>query len=180
MYEYVTTMSCVAVNGKPVIGVIHKPFTGKTAWVWVGKIASDYLNSLQPSRVQSNILNEPIITVSRSHSSREKEVVSFAFGPDATIMKAAGAGYKVLQVVSNNATLYLHTTKIKKWDICAGDAILRHLHGRMVTLDNDLLDYSSGTTPVNAGGLIAVLNSPDYFIKEIVQYWSDSQRTNYR
>lgn len=36
-------MVCVAVNGKPVIGVIHKPFEGKTYWGWVGHEVSQNL-----------------------------------------------------------------------------------------------------------------------------------------
>ena len=34
--HFVTTMVCVAINGVPVIGIIHKPFEKLTAWGWAG------------------------------------------------------------------------------------------------------------------------------------------------
>lgn len=40
MYEYVTTMACIAINGEPKIGVVHNVFTKETSWAWVGRIAS--------------------------------------------------------------------------------------------------------------------------------------------
>ncbi|KAF6203248.1 hypothetical protein GE061_003666, partial [Apolygus lucorum] len=50
-YEYVTTMVCVSYQGKPVIGVIHKPFSEepKTYWTWLNKGMSQNLKDVSES-----------------------------------------------------------------------------------------------------------------------------------
>ncbi|XP_030568233.1 putative inositol monophosphatase 3 [Drosophila novamexicana] len=170
LYEYVTTMVCVAVAGRPVIGVIHNPFSGQTAWAWVGHSMSEYLDELhkQP-RLNSE---QPIITVSRSHAAAVKEVARNVFGENVSLLTAAGAGYKVLQVVANNATAYLHTSIIKKWDICAGEAILRALGGAMSTLDDEPINYGPHDSPVNSGGLLASLDQHEEYMERFAKYRS--------
>lgn len=47
LFEYVTTMVCVAVKGRPIIGVIHNPFTGKTIWSWEKRVLSEELRNVK-------------------------------------------------------------------------------------------------------------------------------------
>lgn len=110
----------------------------------------------------------PVIAVSRSHAGDVKNISKTVFGDNSSLLIAAGAGYKVLQIVSNNATAYLHTTKIKKWDICAGNAILKALGGKMTTLKNELIDYSTNTETVNDQGLLASIVNHELYIKKFL------------
>ncbi|XP_036319062.1 putative inositol monophosphatase 3 [Rhagoletis pomonella] len=167
LYQYVTTMVCVAVKGKPIIGVIHSPFIGQTAWAWVDHSMSEYLALIHPLNPDTT---KPLITVSRSHAGSVKELIKDVFGENSEIITAAGAGYKVLQVISNNATAYLHSTKIKKWDICAGDAILRALGGAMTNLNDEFINYGPEGSPVNEQGLLATLKTHDEYIDKLMQF----------
>lgn len=152
LYNYVTTMVCVAVNGEPVIGVIHKPFVPKTFWVWKGK--SHNIDNI----IGKDNSDKIKVIVSRSHSGKVKEVVKEKFADGKfEIIPAGGAGYKVLELVNGNADVYIHVTAIKKWDICAGNAILNALGGRMVTEDKNLITYGDPTQVLNENGLIATL-----------------------
>ena len=60
------------------------------------------------------------------------------------------------QVAERKADLYLHTTAIKKWDICAGDAVLRTLGGKMTTRRGREINYGLHGDPKNSDGIVAV------------------------
>lgn len=157
LVEYVTTMVCVAVKGVPVLGVIHFPFSGETTWAWVGKNAPAR-HSLPPSKVK--------IITSRSHKGEVASVVRTALGKDVELIEAGGAGYKSIQVATNNVTAYVHTTLIKKWDICAGDAVLRALGGKMTTLYGKEIPYGHDDDVVNKDGLFATLSGHEKMLKQ--------------
>lgn len=152
LINYVTTMVCVAVNGKPIIGVIHKPFTGYTAWAMVD-------GGSNTKRRASYNEKTPTIIVSRSHSGAVKEVTLQAFGNQTKILSAGGSGYKVLSLLDvtgndqETADVYIHNTYIKKWDICAGNAILSALNGQMTNLKGEEIIYTGSDG--NEGGLLA-------------------------
>uniref|UniRef100_A0A9L0SJ27 Golgi-resident adenosine 3',5'-bisphosphate 3'-phosphatase n=1 Tax=Equus caballus TaxID=9796 RepID=A0A9L0SJ27_HORSE len=104
----------------------------------------------------------PRIVVSRSHSGMVKQVALQTFGNQTTIIPAGGAGYKVLALLDvpdksqEKADLYIHVTYIKKWDICAGNAILKALGGHMTTLSGEEISYT-GSDGIE-GGLLASIS----------------------
>lgn len=151
LLDYVTTMVCVAVHGSPVIGIIHQPFLNKTTWGWVG-----HGSSIHPSSRSDNT-EARVVVVSRSHPGEVEALAKKAFGPDVKVVPAGGAGYKVLQLVEGHADAYLHSSAIKKWDVCAGNALLASLGGRMTALDGTTISYSPKASEVHLGGLLAAL-----------------------
>lgn len=60
--------------------------------------------------------------------------------------------------MEGNATIYMHNTRIKKWDLCAGNAIVNSVGGRMVTLKREAISYSSDSNHVVEDGLLVELN----------------------
>lgn len=66
------------------------------------------------------------------------------------------AGYKVLALLDvpdksqEKADLYIHVTYIKKWDICAGNAILKALGGTLTTLSGEEISYT-GSDGIEGG-----------------------------
>ncbi|XP_064624906.1 inositol monophosphatase 3-like [Lineus longissimus] len=153
--HFVTTMVCVAVKGVPMIGVIHQPFLKETAWAWVGY---GFAKSLKVAKKEDRKDSDPYkIIVSRSHAGEVKAAATESFGASTIVIPAGGAGYKTLAVIKGEADAYIHTTLIKKWDICAGNALLHAVGGHMTTLDGTYIDYSSNLSEKNDKGLLASL-----------------------
>ncbi|KAF4076330.1 hypothetical protein AMELA_G00213090 [Ameiurus melas] len=171
--KYVTTMVCVAVNGEPVVGVIHKPFTGFTAWALVGGGAN-----VAPR--DSYNVNAPKVIVSRSHAGKVKGFIQQAFGNNTEIIPAGGAGYKVLALLDasddeyEKADMYVHVTFIKKWDICAGNAILKALGGDLTTLKGEEIDYSGSEK--NPGGVLATVGMDHAAVVKKLPAWESENQ----
>ena len=73
-----------------------------------------------------------------------------------------------MQVAQRKADLYFHTTTIKKWDTCAGDALLSTLGGEVTTRKGKSIDYSLQSEAMISDGLIATLSKDkhkEYFKK---------------
>ncbi|XP_076440856.1 inositol monophosphatase 3-like [Babylonia areolata] len=163
LYQYVTTMVCVVVDGEPTIGVIHKPFSGETVWAWVNYGHSPNLK--KASDIQRDPNHRQII-VSRSHSGPVETVAKRSFGENTEVVPAGGAGYKTLEVIKGNVEAYVHVTLIKKWDICSGHAILKAVDGTMTTLEGNYISYRPSDDPKNGEGLLATIyNHNDYLNK---------------
>lgn len=163
--QYVTTMVCVAVKGLATIGVINKPFSNFIAWGWTGHGVSPKLHiSKDQTGPKDDIAH---IIVSRSHTGDVEVVAKSAFGDKTNITQAGGAGFKTLAVIQGDADAYVHSTAIKKWDLCAGNAILNALQGKMTTLDGASIDYSSREMYKNEGGLLATLYNHDMYLEKL-------------
>ncbi|XP_033737304.1 inositol monophosphatase 3-like [Pecten maximus] len=162
LQEYVTVMICVAVKGSPKIGVIYKPFLQQIAWAWVGYGHSENLKVSQTAS-DSKVKAPKTIIVSRSHSGPVEKIAKKAYGNDTKIVPAGGAGYKTLEVIKGKADAYVHITLIKKWDICAGNAVLTALNGKMTTLEGDTIDYKAGGDVKNHDGLLVTAAANDHY-----------------
>ena len=86
-------------------------------------------------------------------------------------------GYKTVQVLEEYADYYLHITPIKKWDVCAPDAVLRANHGSITTLKNQTISYDhhSGNMLITDGLLATYKRNHN----DLLDFFKASNLTKY-
>ena len=162
--KYVSVMTCMAYRGRPVGGLVFFPFSAKIYWAYKiqGRNESSWKSTMvnAPLPITANIKqqNKVHLIYSRSHDGGVSDLNELR-DIDVSSTKAAGSGYKLVQVAlqdgKSNHLIYAHNTKIKKWDVCAGDALLRSTNGMTVDWSGKEIDYSYHSPKIISNGIVA-------------------------
>lgn len=175
--EYVTLMSCIVHKSKPIVGIIHKPFTNQTFWSIIDEKTGQIQHSPDLKKIYE-IANDPVdndkktinVIVSRSHAGDIERILGNIYNNSVVIRPAGGSGYKTIELLSGKTDAYVHITHIKKWDICAPYAILKSLNqGNLTDLEGNNIDFGDPNDKVVMKGLIASMNNTmhDRLIKDL-------------
>nr|CAD2192122.1 unnamed protein product [Meloidogyne enterolobii] len=177
--KYVTVMACITIDGKPFVGAIHSPFNNETI---LGMVDHGVFSSKDGKLLKGNYhmkkQNHKVL-ISRSHAGNISLKIEEAFRVENlpyTVEPAGGTGYKTLRLIRQTADLYVHSTSIKKWDICACDAIAKAAGGALLSLVDGLpIDYSVKLKNnvnigerikldhIHKGGILMALDAPYSF-----------------
>ncbi|CAM9842008.1 unnamed protein product [Chrysoparadoxa australica] len=160
LLDYVTTMVCVVYHGKPMAGIINQVFNeGPPVWGIVPIAGSNEPLHGRAAKVPQGDAADTV-TISRSHTGEGKNVVEeYLTGKHALL--AGGSGYKSLLVVDGKADAYAHVTKIKSWDVCAADAIIKSIGGKFTDGSGEDLVYVK-ESPLFSHGILATRDSASH------------------
>ena len=72
-----------------------------------------------------------------------------------------------MSLLEDQSDIYIHVTLIKKWDICAGNAILTEMKSTMTTLEGGTIRYDRTDDPKNPDGLLATIWDHTEFLAKL-------------
>ncbi|CDW54648.1 pap inositol 1,4 phosphatase [Trichuris trichiura] len=158
--SHVTIMIGVAMNGTPVAGVIHQPYTkenektnmeqGRTVWALRSAgVKGDVMLTSPPT-------DKLIVVTTRSHGNELLDKTLKALKPD-EICKVGGAGHKALMLLEGKAHAYIFTGGgTKKWDTCAAECLLYEAGGSLTDIKGQNYVYANSVQLNNANGILAL------------------------
>lgn len=142
--DHVTVLIGITVGGKAVGGVIHQPYTtptdtvGRTIWGLKG-LGFRGVNITPGPLKQGKGLH---IAASKSHFTDLVDQTVKALNP-AHLLRGGGCGNKILMVLEGKVDAYVFPSNgTKKWDTCAGEAIVEAAGGMLTDIHGAQIDYT--------------------------------------
>lgn len=159
----------LAIQGRPILGVIHQPESGLLYTGIVGHGAYLYEENEKIPLVVStrDELRQMVLVSSRSH--RKQVVDDIRRALRITSERRTGSvGLKVGQIARQLADIYIHPSPgCKEWDICAPEAVLCAAGGEMTDCWGNPLVYNKRDVRAH-NGIIATNNTIHSRIMETV------------
>tara|TARA_Y100000589_G_scaffold331899_1_gene387797 strand:- start:4062 stop:4856 length:795 start_codon:yes stop_codon:yes gene_type:complete len=129
-------------QGEPVLGIIGHPPT-KSIWFGSKDIAYKKINKKKYFLKTITKISKPKIIVS---GSLDKKTHRFIQKIEAAELKKFSSSIKFCKLAEGLADIYPRLNGIKKWDIAAGDAILRAAGGMLLDARKEEYNYKSPTS----------------------------------
>ena len=150
-FEGYTVNIALIKNGIPKLGIIGNPPTD-TIWYGAKKKAVVNIKGIEKKIVVKKFIKDNLeIVISKNYDSVTKSFVDKIANAN---IKYYSSSIKFCKLAEGKADFYPRLHSISKWDIGAGDAILRAAGGTILNKDGNELSYN--TTGKNTGNFFAV------------------------
>lgn len=158
--------------------MIHQPYfknlsgdLGRTIW-GLKDLGTGGYNPKKPPE------NKFIITTTRSHSNALVQDALDSIRPD-EVIRVGGAGFKILQLIEGKAHAYVFASAgCKKWDTCAGEAILEAHGGILTDMVGRHYNYGKTVGYPNESGVLATAKgvSHDDLVEKIPDHVKNAMK----
>ncbi|MBX7105591.1 MAG: 3'(2'),5'-bisphosphate nucleotidase CysQ [Gemmataceae bacterium] len=151
-----SVMIGLAVDGIPVVGVVHEPAMDRTTFAADGAGCHQTVGT-KTTRVNVSgtaNLEDAVLVQSHTKAGRgmSKEVATLR---PKTVLETYSAGVKLARVADGTADLYVcDYMAMNDWDLAAGHALVVEAGGRVSNLSGESRIYGR-ESPIQAGGLLA-------------------------
>ena len=182
--NHITSMIGVAVNGRPRIGIIHKPFykqqlrQGRTYFgtpecgIFIKDKFPKKLQRLQritsmtPFPTEDSITNDDYdmwVCGSMNTNQNSMNHILNALKPQ-HIARVAGAGNKIVHMLDQKSDFYVNLVPgFKYWDMCAGEALLQSMMGVVCDANHKPLIYDHTRDDFTVDGGIVISKNRKVF-----------------
>lgn len=129
-------------KGVPILGIIGHPPT-KSIWFGYQKIAYKKIKRKKYFLKTVTNIRKPKVIVSNNI---DQETNTFIKKINSAELKKLSSSIKFCKLAEGKADIYPRLHSIKKWDIAAGDAILRAAGGMLLNYKKEEYNYNSPTS----------------------------------